>query len=72
MRMDLAAERTCENCGARYSPSHPHQRFCNPYCLQEFRNDELRAARRLYALAGRPKLEEVEGAESAAEDQQVA
>jgi methionyl-tRNA synthetase len=55
VRTDLAPDRHCENCGARYSPSHPHQRFCNPYCLQEFRNAELRAARRLWVKLGKPQ-----------------
>jgi hypothetical protein len=50
----------CEHCFAEYLPERERQRWCSPECREEFRNAELRAARKLYARAGRPKLEEVE------------
>ncbi len=28
--------RKCDNCGASYKPSQPHQRFCKPLCRFQF------------------------------------
>jgi hypothetical protein len=49
----------CENCNEPYWPTYPYQRFCNQFCREEFKNAELRAARRLWRQAGRPSLEKV-------------
>jgi hypothetical protein len=55
LRIDLAPERICENCGREYGPTYPTQRWCSPECRGEYRNAELRAARRLWAQTGKPK-----------------
>jgi hypothetical protein len=60
VRIDLMPTRVCENCARDYAPTYPTQRWCSSDCRQEFRNAELQAARKLYARAGRPRLEEVE------------
>jgi hypothetical protein len=52
--------RVCENCGQEYLASYPTQRWCSAECREEYRNAELRAARRLWAKAGKPKLEVIE------------
>jgi hypothetical protein len=45
----------CENCGQDYLASYPTQRWCCAECRDEYRNAELRAARRVWAQAGKPK-----------------
>jgi hypothetical protein len=50
----------CENCFREYLPERERQRWCSPECRDTYRNAELRAARKLWVRAGRPKLEVVE------------
>jgi len=64
MRIDFMANRICENCASTYAPTKPHQRWCSPDCQHEFRNAELRAARKLWKQSGKPSLEMIEQGES--------
>jgi hypothetical protein len=48
-------KRECENCGHDYWPTHPTQRWCSQWCREDFRNAELRAARKLWAAEGKPR-----------------
>jgi len=45
----------CENCFREYLPERECQRWCAPECREEYRNAELRAARRLWREAGKPR-----------------
>jgi len=45
----------CENCFRDYLPERERQRWCSPECREEYRNAELRAARRMWVEAGKPK-----------------
>jgi hypothetical protein len=65
VRLDLLPSRICEECGREYEPSHPAQRWCDPTCRDEYRAAELRAARKMWAQAGKPKavLEECRATE---------
>jgi hypothetical protein len=58
--------RGCEFCAREFEPVRRRQRFCSPECKQQFKNAELQAARKLYARAGRPTLEEIMRKEEAA------
>jgi hypothetical protein len=51
----------CENCGGEYLPEGERQRWCSPECRDEYRANELRAARKLWAQSGKPTLEMIEG-----------
>jgi len=53
--MEHCVLRECEYCHRPYSPTYPTQRWCNGACRELFRNMELRAARKLWAKAGKPK-----------------
>jgi hypothetical protein len=48
-------DRICENCGREYWATNRTMRWCSPWCREEYRNAELRAARRMWAELGRPK-----------------
>jgi hypothetical protein len=48
-------DRVCDYCHRQFWPSHPTQRWCNATCRELYRNAELRAARKLWAKAGKPK-----------------
>jgi uncharacterized OB-fold protein len=48
-------KRVCQNCGREYWPTYPTQRWCHHTCRDEYRNAELRAARKLWAAQGKPK-----------------
>jgi hypothetical protein len=56
----------CAACGRQFEPVRRAQRFCDHLCKEAFKNDQLRAARKLYALAGKPTLEELDRREDAA------
>jgi hypothetical protein len=47
--------RICENCGDEYQSNYPLARWCCAECRVEFRNAELRDARRLLAEANKSK-----------------
>jgi hypothetical protein len=49
--------RICENCGDEYRSNYPLARWCCAECRVEFRNAELREARKLLAQsqAGKPR-----------------
>jgi len=55
----------CQNCQREFLPFRVDQRWCSPECRIEYRNNELRAARKLYATEGKPSLEEIEKREVA-------
>jgi uncharacterized Zn ribbon protein len=57
--------RNCEQCGEQYEIEHPLQRWCSPECREWARNEQRTAARRVWAKAGKPSLEEVESGEAA-------
>jgi hypothetical protein len=48
--------RVCDFCDQPYWPNHPTQRWCSPACREEFRNCELRAARKLWRKAGTKEI----------------
>jgi hypothetical protein len=60
--------RICDNCAREYEPTYPRQRWCSADCREEYRNAELRAARKMWAQAGKPKsvLEECREKDTAA------
>jgi hypothetical protein len=47
--------RVCENCGERYAEQRSDQRWCSEECRVEYRNAELKAARKLFARANNQK-----------------
>jgi hypothetical protein len=47
--------RICENCGEEYRSNYPLARWCCAECRVEFRNAELRDARRMLAEANKSK-----------------
>ncbi len=53
--MSTFEDRICEQCQRIYSPVYPTQRFCATECRAEWRAAELRAARKMWARAGKPK-----------------
>jgi hypothetical protein len=46
--------RECIQCGRRYRPHVPDQKFCGPACRMEARRREAKSARRIWVSAGRP------------------
>jgi len=59
--------RVCEECGDEYVVEAARQRWCCAECREIARNEQRTAARRLWARAGKPTLEEVEQGEAAHE-----
>jgi hypothetical protein len=58
----------CEECGREYLAERYDQRWCDEWCREQFRNAELRAARKLYAQWKQSKrVSEENGNESRAE-----
>ena len=47
--------RVCENCFVEFETHHPAQRWCGSECRDEYRRDELRAARKLWVREGKPQ-----------------
>ena len=55
MRNRRMGYRVCENCAQEYLPTYPTQRWCGQDCKYEYRNAELRAARKMWQRSGKPK-----------------
>lgn len=51
---DGRVRRECIQCGHRYRPHVPDQKFCGPACRMEARRIEAKSARRTWVQAGRP------------------
>jgi hypothetical protein len=51
--------RACDFCSHAFTPQLDSQRFCGPRCRQQGRALENRAARQVWADAGRPIAQEV-------------
>jgi hypothetical protein len=54
------AKRECAHCGRPYSPTKEGQRFCRPWCSNEYKKRIAKAARRIWVREGRPSLAELE------------
>lgn len=51
---DGRVKRRCEVCNQTYRPHVADQRWCSPFCRMEARRREAKSARRIWASAGRP------------------
>jgi hypothetical protein len=46
--------RECTQCGQRYRPRVPDQKYCSPYCNAEGKKRDAKSARRVWVREGRP------------------
>lgn len=57
--MPKALFKDCEYCGALFEAWQQRQRWCGDGCRDEYRNAELRAARRMFECAAADVKEEL-------------